>query len=162
MKDDRAALLGQEFDAGFAIKPPPPGERREEILIIRLAGRRYGLRLGQVEAVVRGKTITRLPGAPPDQLGLAGFRGRLVTVFDLAAWLGHERAEGDWLALVRSEDGQRLGLAFDGLERQLSLMPDELLPSSERNWVDSLIAQPEGTLTVLSLPALLARLGESS
>lgn len=161
MNEDRATQLRRDFDAGFAVQPSPPGERREQILIIRLADRRYGLRLSQVEAVVRGKTVTPLPGSPADLLGLAGFRGRLVSVFDLGAWLDHAPTEGDWLALVRSEDGHRLGLAFDGLEQQLSLPPDELLSSSETGWVDSLIAQPEGSLTVLSLPHLIARLGEA-
>lgn len=160
MNDDRAFRMGQQFDASFAAPPPALGQRREEILVIGLGSRRYGLRLSQIEAVVRGKTVTPLPGSPPDQLGLAGFRGRLVTVFDLVAWLGHERGEGGWLALVRTAQGHQLALSFDGLEQQLSLAPEQLLGGGQDDLVDCLIQRPEGTLTVLSLTMLLNSLAQ--
>lgn len=50
--------------------------------------RRYGVPLECVREIIASRPFTRLPGAGPEVCGLAGVRGRVVTVFDLGAVLG--------------------------------------------------------------------------
>lgn len=51
-------------------------------------GRRYGVPLDCVREIIAPRPFTRLPGAGPEVCGLAGVRGRVVTVFDMGAVLG--------------------------------------------------------------------------
>jgi chemotaxis signal transduction protein len=46
------------------------------------------LPVSQVREVVRARTVTRVPGAPPAMRGLVNVRGMVVTVLDLAVCLG--------------------------------------------------------------------------
>ncbi|MGE0488211.1 MAG: chemotaxis protein CheW [Vulcanimicrobiota bacterium] len=158
MSEARAAHLRKEFDAAFQRQPEAARAKGEELLVIRVGDQSYALRLAQIEGIVKEKKITPLPGAPRGLLGIAGFRGVLVGVYDLASWLGQSRQIGTWLALVRTKDGAGLALAFDSLESQLTLDPSKLVAHDSGLHVDSLAQTAEGPLPVLSLPSLLQSL----
>ena len=162
MSEDRATALRREFDSSFQQEPTSARAAREDLLVIRLGDELYGLRLAQVEGVVRDKKITHLPGAPSELLGIAGFRGLLVAAYDLATWLGLSRGDPRWLALVAAPGKSKIALAFDSLEKQLRLDPAELVKSDLSGHVDSLVQTSEGSLRVLSIPSLVARVSDRS
>ncbi|OHV17991.1 chemotaxis protein CheW [Methylorubrum extorquens] len=63
---------------------------------LRLRGReRYGLPLTAVAGVTPERPCTALPGAPPALRGITAVSGVIVSVLDLAACLGLDRAETD-------------------------------------------------------------------
>jgi chemotaxis signal transduction protein len=123
-----AAALRQAFDQTFAA---PAGEARaaaEDLLAIRIAGEAYALRLSGIAGLHADRRIVPLPRAAPELLGVAGLRGSLVAVYDLAALLEYPRSEKPrWIALTAAE--RSLGLAFEELESFLRLAPQDLTTS---------------------------------
>lgn len=159
----RAAHLRAEFDETFRLAPRLAREDRESILLIRAGGQTLGLRLCQVDSVVKDKRITPLPGSPPDLLGLAGLRGSLAAVYDLASLLGSPRAgkdvpEARWIALVGGSERGPLALAFEALEGQLESRADSLLSMPSGRHLEGLLEWRDRTLPVLSVDSLLDEL----
>ncbi|MGH7295021.1 MAG: chemotaxis protein CheW [Polyangiaceae bacterium] len=121
MKDDLRTASAEElrraFDAAFARPAEGRNGSSEHLLALRLGGSPYALRLLDVAAFVRAGRVVTLPGASGTLLGLAGVRGNIVPVHDLAALLGHSRdtARPRWLALAGSADPVALALhEFEG------------------------------------------------
>lgn len=115
---DRAAQMREQFDATFAHAPLPPADATEDLLAIRVGQSPYALRLGQVSGLFADKRVTAVPGATGGLLGIAGFRGSVVTVYDLRALLGESgRGPCRWMVLAASDPS--IGLAFDELESYL-------------------------------------------
>ena len=118
----------------------------EQSLVVSIAGRGYGIPVAQAREVVRGGRLVRVPGAPPEVLGVINVRGAVVVVFDPAAILHEARAE-QGASIVLLENGTRLvGLAVDAVRD-----------------VRALEAEPDGRRTAapvapLDATALLARL----
>jgi purine-binding chemotaxis protein CheW len=120
----RAAQLRHEFDRAFAAPPPVPQAAPVDLLAIRLGAEPYALRLAEVGGLFADKKLTRLPQAGHACLGIAGFRGSLVPVYDLRVLLDCPgRAAPRWL--VVTADGT-LALAFDAFDGHLRLAPDSL------------------------------------
>ena len=114
---DTAADLQGAFDRSCTLPPNSGGiEQTENLLLIRMAGDRYALRVRQIDGLASNRAIVPLPGAVPEMLGVAGISSGLVSVYSLAALLGYppEPNEDRWLALCGKEN--RIGLAFSELE----------------------------------------------
>ncbi len=112
---DRAAALRDAFDRSFAEPPRQVSDRAEDLLAIRLGTRPYALRLSEVVALVADKKIARLPGGAAALLGIAGFRGAILPVFDLQPLLGHPPAERPRCLFVARKSAVAFGFeAFDG------------------------------------------------
>src|SRR5437764_218583 len=63
-------------------------QRRREILVFEVDGRRYGLPASEVRELLRAVAIVPLPLAGPAVEGVVNLRGRVVPVFDLRVRLG--------------------------------------------------------------------------
>jgi purine-binding chemotaxis protein CheW len=61
---------------------------RDRVLLVEVRGNVYAMQVAQVREVLRARSVTRVPGAPPVVHGLVNVRGMVVTVLDLAACLG--------------------------------------------------------------------------
>ena len=157
MTEDRAAQLRLQFDAGFQVEAKTAQTKTIDLLVIRLGDRDYGMKVEGIEAVVKGKKMTALPGTAADLLGIAGFRGSLVGVYDLASWLGLKRKSGAWLLLVRVGQSSRVALAFDSLEGQLRLEESDFLVAESSEFVKSHVQVETRVLPVLSLASLMKR-----
>lgn len=121
---ERAAELRRAFDRSFAGAPRTDQAQLEDLLAIRVATDPYAFRLGEIAGLFSGKTVTRLLNIIPEFLGIAGFRGALVPVYDLRALLGY--ATGDtprWLVIVAATP---VALAFDGFDGHLRLSPEAI------------------------------------
>jgi purine-binding chemotaxis protein CheW len=60
----------------------------ETLLIFRIAGEPFGLRLDSVAEIIRLPTLAHMPLVPPSLLGLANLRGIVLPVVSLRALLG--------------------------------------------------------------------------
>jgi chemotaxis signal transduction protein len=111
----RIERLRREFDRSFAEPVRRHDEEHVELLAVEAGGRPYALRLAQTAGLYPERPVTPLPGPLPALLGLAGFAGTVVPVYDLSALLGHP---GDtsprWLVLATGSPP--LGLAFHELD----------------------------------------------
>lgn len=115
-----AAALAREFDLGFsrAADLEPPVE--ENLLILQLQSRPFAVRATGLRAIAPTPRIACVPSSSPALLGIAGIRGELVPVFDLAHLLGISPEERGlrWCLLVG--ESERAALAFrhfDGFVR---------------------------------------------
>jgi purine-binding chemotaxis protein CheW len=117
-----AASLKADFDRSFASPPAGAGERPETFLRVRVGGERYALRLAEVGGLFVDKRITHLPTSAPSLLGLAGFRDRVLPVYDLAMELGSARVTTPrWMVTATAS---AVALAFDAFEGHVHVRPD--------------------------------------
>lgn len=111
----RIDRLRSEFDRSFTEPVRDHDEAHAELLSIRAGGRPYAIRLAQTAGLHPDRPVTPLPGPLPALLGLAGFAGTVVPVYDLAALLGHPAGDRPrWLVLATGSPP--LGLAFHELD----------------------------------------------
>jgi len=123
---DRAARLRDAFDRSFGEARPPDPPASENLLAIRIGSEPCALRLSEIAGLFADRKITPLPGGAPALLGIAGFRGAIVPVYDLPALLGH-RPEEDvrWLAMAA---GETVAFAVGALDGHLRIALDEIIP----------------------------------
>jgi purine-binding chemotaxis protein CheW len=120
---DLAATLRKAFDTSFADVPRPEAGQRENLLAIRVGGNPFALRLEELAGLSTGWKIAALPTPVSGLLGIAGFRGALVPVYDLRNLFGYPAQEAPhWLALVGEE--ALTALAFDGFDGYLRVLPE--------------------------------------
>jgi chemotaxis signal transduction protein len=111
----RAVEMRERFDRSFAEPVSRDEVEYVELLAIRAGGRPYALRLGQTSALHPDRPVTPLPGPLGALLGVAGFGGTVVPVYDLATLLGHPApARPRWLVLAAGDPP--LAFAFHELD----------------------------------------------
>lgn len=94
-----------------------------EYLAFRVASTTYALPVSIIREIVRGAQITPVPRAPAAVLGITSFRGRVVTVIDMARQLGlacsvvpetSHRIGGPRIRILMADiNGEILGLVVD-------------------------------------------------
>ena len=118
-----ATRLRQEFDRAFARPPETAAGGVEAVLAVRIRQNPFALRLRDIAGLFADRPVSRLPGPFPDLLGVAGFRGAVVPVFDLGALLGYQAlTSARWLVLT--DRASPAALAFEHFERLELLAPD--------------------------------------
>lgn len=114
--------LAAEFDGSFALA------HREapvtvDVLAIGVGGDRYALRISDIAGLFADRAITAVPSSRAELLGIAGFRGSIVPVFDLAVLLGYTSiAAPRWLVIA---SGTPVALAFEEFAGQLRVPREE-------------------------------------
>jgi purine-binding chemotaxis protein CheW len=89
-----------------------------DLLVFSLGEQQFALPVDQVSTVVPRATLTPLPGAPADLIGLLRLRGALCPVIDIRARLGLSVAVahiGECIVLMHT-DTLRIGLLVEGIE----------------------------------------------
>jgi chemotaxis signal transduction protein len=154
--------LRQSFDRAFVQPVAERAAETLEVLDIRVGRERFALRLSQIAALEADRTITAVPSDHPELLGIAGVRGAVVAVFDLAALLDLPRPESlRWLVLAKAAP---LALAFSDFDGQRTLSP-EVLARAEADptgRVRDLIRQDGAAIPLIDVPALIADLEKRS
>jgi chemotaxis signal transduction protein len=118
---NRAVEMRTAFDCSFAQAQQIGEDARQDFIAIRVGADPYAIRLAEITGLYADRRITRVPSPDPTFLGIAGLRGAVVPVYDLAAFLGHPTGDvWRWLLLV---GGFSLGLAFENFEGHLRAAP---------------------------------------
>jgi purine-binding chemotaxis protein CheW len=154
----RAEQLAAAFDRSFAEARRAPEGDAGEFLAVRVAGERHAIRLAEIGGLHPVRAVTRLPGPLPALIGLAGLRGVLVPVYDLALLLGGAAAgEARWMVLAGTAEA---AFAFEGFEGQFRA-PNGAVSASGQDGEDALrqvVASAGGPLPLISIPSLVATL----
>ena len=157
--ENRLIELRQSFDRAFAEPQLEESvEATHELLAIRVGRDPYAVRLSEVGALEADRTITAVPSDHPELIGVAGVRGALVAVFDLARLLGAPEPESSrWLVLAK---GAPLAFAFSAFDGQLSVRPDAIIAAdpSHGGRVREVARGGGLSLPVVDLGALIAAL----
>ena len=125
MTASQADELARAFDADFARAAAVRTADSEDLLAIRVGGDPYALVRGELAGLFADKAVTPLPGAAPGLLGISGFRGAVVPVYDLRSAIGGiPPAEPPrWLVTAAAAP---VALAFDRFEAFLRVPRDAI------------------------------------
>lgn len=155
---DRLRELRAEFDSSFGRPARRHDVEHDELLAVRAGGRAYALRLSQTEGLFPDRPVTPLPGPQPALLGLAGFGGGIVPVYDLAALLGHPIPERPrWLVLAAGSPP--LALAFHQLDGHVRVPAGAIVTEAAgqpRGCLRGMVPLAGGTRPIVDLPAARA------
>jgi len=155
----RIELLRTEFDGSFAEPARRHTVEHVELLAVRAGGRPYALRLSQTAGLHPDRPVTPLPSPLPALLGLAGFAGTVVPVFDLAALLGHPIATRPrWLVLASGTPP--LAFAFHDLDGHVRVAAGAIVAESDGGAAGGslrgMVGLPGGTRPIVDVPAARA------
>ena len=166
-KDDiernKAAQLRQAFDHSFALPPSADSPEVQDLLMIRVAGDPYAIRLLDITEIVTGRSVVSVPTITPGLLGLAGIRGGIVPVFGLSSILGYGPDSGSprWMVLCGAEEP--IALAFSNFEGYLRLPTSALhvdenfsATSEKTKYLDQVARTPDAVRAVISIALILA------
>ncbi|OGR91689.1 MAG: hypothetical protein A2V88_03665 [Elusimicrobia bacterium RBG_16_66_12] len=139
-------------------------DARRPLAVVGLGGECFGIELAAVREFCDIAQPTPIPCCPPHVLGVVSLRGDLLTLLDLRAALDLPRAaRAGGKAVVALLGDQAVGWAVDAVHDVIYLREEELqaAPAAlrERHGAEVKGAAPYagGMMTVLDLPALLAR-----
>jgi chemotaxis signal transduction protein len=154
----KLAALRLGFDRSFSLPVVEAIDDLIDLVMIRVGRDPYALRLAQLAALESDRTITPLPSEHAELLGIAGVRGTVVAVFDLALLFGLGRPEATrWLVLAK---GAPLAFAFGTFERLVAVRPHALArAASARSAAEAEIVVHDGvSVPLIDLSALVAGL----
>lgn len=94
-----------------------------------LDSEKYGIRVMQVQEVLRVTDIAPVPGAPVYVLGIINLRGNVVTVIDSRKRFGLEEKESDdstRIVIMEAENDQVVGILVDSVAEVVDLHASEI------------------------------------
>ncbi len=150
--------LREDFDRSFTEPARRHDADHAELLAVRAGDRPYALRLSQTRGLYPDRPATALPGPVGALLGLAGFSGAVVPVYDLAGLLGHPVPERPrWLVLAGGTPP--LALAFHGLDGHVRVPAGAIVTEAggrPEHCLRGMVALAGGTRPIVDLPAARA------
>jgi purine-binding chemotaxis protein CheW len=153
----RLAELRTGFDDSFAEPPRQHDTEYRELLAVRAGQRRYALHLSQTSGLHSDRPITALPGPLPALLGVAGFSGTIIPVYDLGTLLGHPTAEPPrWLVVAVGTP--LVAFAFHDLDGHLRVPGESIVAepagAGRGGGVRGMVPLPGGTRPIVDLPSV--------
>jgi len=154
---DRSAALRHAFDRSFAAPAQIDTTPRENLLAIRTGSEAGAIRLSEIVGLFADKKITRVPSQVAALLGVAGFRGAIVPVYDLHNLLGHPMTKtARWLVIA---SGAPVAFAFEVFDGHLRISRDAIMrqEASEqtRRYVGEVARTQDGIRAIVDLPSIL-------
>jgi len=149
------------FDRSFGEPPRRQIGEVDELLALCAGGRPYVLRLSETAGLFSDRPVTALPGPAPALLGVAGFSGAIVPVYDLSTLLGGSGPGPQaprWLVLASGAPA--LALAFDELDGHLRVPVDTIIAETDghapRSRLRGMVPMPGGTRPIIHVPSVRA------
>lgn len=124
---DKALRMKEDFDRDFSLPTKRDPPQAEDLLAIRLRGDGFALRAREISGLAVGRKIIPLPGPAAALLGLAGVRGTLTPVWDLASLLGYGGLGRGTRWLVLGQGDSPWALAFDGFDGFFRVLRSDIL-----------------------------------
>lgn len=85
--------MREEGNRALATKTDENGSALVRVLLLRVAGRRWGIVADEVSEILRAAWLRPLPGSPDIVEGVLDVRGEVIPVFDLARPFEGQRSE---------------------------------------------------------------------
>jgi purine-binding chemotaxis protein CheW len=160
---DRATELRRAFDRSFMKPESTESSGADDYLSIHVGGDPYAMRLPQVAGLYCDTKVTPLPSAVPELRGLAGFRGAILPVYDLAALLLYPIATSPrWLAAAAEA---KVAFAFDEFDGHFRLMrsaaPGHVDPEAHE-YVREIVRVNGVIRRIVNLPSIVAAIRKRS
>jgi len=117
--------VAQTNGAGRAVSTG--AENATDYVTFTIANQLFGIPVLQVQDVLAGGDITRIPLAPPEIAGALNLRGRIVTAVDVRIRLGLKArgqvGDEDEMSIVVDHGGELYSLMVDEVGEVLALDP---------------------------------------
>lgn len=100
----------------------------EQWVTFYLDNEKYGIKVMQVQEVLRVTEIAPVPGAPDYVLGIINLRGNVVTVIDTRKRFGlpeHELSDDTRIVIIEAEN-QVVGILVDSVAEVVDLLPNNI------------------------------------
>jgi chemotaxis signal transduction protein len=154
---EQAAGLRRAFDRSFVELQHFEPVATEDFLSIHVGGAPYLLRLTEIAGLFVDKKIAWLPTRVAELKGVAGFRGRMVPVYDLAALLRYPPSGATrWMVMAAAAP---VALAFDAFDGHFRFARDAVAsrPESESlEHVRQIVRANGGIRSIIHLPSVVA------
>jgi chemotaxis signal transduction protein len=154
---ERAESMRRAFDRGFAQPRETASRVTEDLLAIRVAGDPYAILLSDVAGLHADKRVSPVPTSARALLGIAGFRGAIVPVYDLRLLLGYPSGPAPrWIVVAASKP---VAFAFDGLDGHRRLAREAITDDAPDDAPSAYlrgVARDVETRSIVHLAALLA------
>jgi purine-binding chemotaxis protein CheW len=138
----------------------PGANPAASLLVVRIGDERVGIALDQITEVYRTAVLTPIPGARPPVVGVIAWRGRVLTILDIAHSRNGSITLGDTTRiLVLGQRRASFGVVADDVEdvqdvnMQDAAPVDDVAPA-RREFVRGVTAD---AVVVLDAAALIAR-----
>jgi len=150
-----------------------------QLIVFKLGGEEYGIRIEQVKEVTVTPEVARMPKTPPFIKGIANLRGDIIAIVDLEerfmlAPAGRPLPEKSFMVAVEAADFV-LGLVVREVPRPLTLplaqiepAPEFVQDGSQRDkYLEGIAKLPDGTIIIvldmnkLLLPGELLKLSQA-
>jgi chemotaxis signal transduction protein len=159
---DRAGELRHAFDTNFAAPAEIATPPTEDLLAIRTGSEAAAIRLSEIVGLFADKKITRVPGHVAALLGVAGFRGAIVPVYDIHILLGHPMTKTPrWLVIA---SGAPVAFAFEVFDGHLRTSRDAIMGQDAsvqpRKYVNGVVRIQDVVRSIVDLPAVLEAIGK--
>jgi len=113
--EDRAAAMRDAFDGSFAQARVVDRLDQHRLLALSLGGDPYALRMEEIASLAVDRRVTPLPSPVPEFAGIAGLRGAILPVYDLARLLGYPSVgRARWLTVLSAAPVAVAFATFDG------------------------------------------------
>jgi len=159
---ERAAELRRAFDRTFAEGATTAGVEVADLLVVKVGGDPYAIRVGEIAGLHADVSVTPLPSPLAELLGIAFLRGAIVPIYDLRVLLGYPAgAPPRWLVFHGAS--KRVGFAFDELEGHRRAAQDAITPVGTtarpgRRHVSHVVAIDDVVRPILHLPSALEQI----
>lgn len=110
----------------------------EPVAVLIVGGESMGLPVSYLQSIIRLPPVTPVPHLPPWIPGVIQIHGTVISVIDIARWLGLTNcAEAPYLAVLKLE-GRQVGVCVAGVAGVREIFTDELVEqqTAQRNASD--------------------------
>ena len=110
-------------------------DQSRDFLTVYIADQNFGIRILQIQDVLREQNVTRVPLAPPEVAGSLNLRGRIVTAINVRSRLGipqtndNGTAAHSSMSVVVEHDGELYSLIIDKVGDVLTLEDENFEPT---------------------------------
>ena len=159
--NERLTELRRVFDASFSLPPTPRDDDLVDLLAVTADTDAFAVPLAAMAGLAADRSVTPLPGSPPDLLGVAGLRGHLVPVYDLARVLDPGRASassGRWMVLAAGTPS--FAVVVDRVDGHLRVPRDAIAEpaAGAHTATGPVVHTTDGPLPVIDLTAVRHRI----
>ena len=161
--DDQEKIAAMGQGLGLADGRAQESQPSLELVVFRLGGESYGLRLQEVREIIMVGQITPVPRAPQFVDGVLNLRGEVMPVVDLRTRFGLDRVEATSISriLITSIGGVFTGLVVDAVDevRPVELQrfgpPPAVTAVGANRYIEKVARLDHGMIFLLELQQLL-------
>jgi len=157
-----AELAEEELKHAFAEEVL---EKKLDYLVFSISGENYALQLEELKEVIKPKSITPIPSAPPHIIGIISLRGIIVPIIDIKKILGiseeKEEISPDSRFVLVEVKGKQFGFCVDSIKDVMRIpksrleVPPPTMGDINRDFISYFVHRDNEFIAVLNLEKMV-------